>query len=377
MFVAWCIVRLYGASGFAEYLTIASLVSIFSVPSLGIQNAFAIGVATHLTDSQNPVGRKRSVNPLILGVGIVICWMSFTPLAFGALKTSVDLMIWSVPLVVSTIAISVGSGILQGSGAIIRWRVLLAATSLLQLPIVLFVTLFELTLTRFIFLLSIPGLTFALVVIVSNNFFWTVSERVRVSISGTMWPIQFAASSSLLLLLNRTLIGENRADLVVIMYLFSSISNVAISLGSASFSRLFRKNIVSWKILSIQTLVGLLPLMFGILLFIQQSRFRIPLPVLQSFRYPPVVDVVALTSSAVVWAVLGTILYSRMNLINRQLVWFSLGLLFIELLVFRFATVRGTAAIWMHASVGVCQLTATIGHILNKSLFAQPALKVT
>ena len=371
--VAWQLLQHFGTETFSDYLSIASLVGVFSIPSMGVQNTLAIITASQFSSIQLTKRSKASINVPTFTLIVVAVWLALGPIASKALLVGISDIWFGSPLVLATVLLAAGSGFLQGSGAVIEWRLLILATTTLQVPIVLLIRFFNLTLSNYLLLASLPSLVYVLVINRKSENFRPILQSSKVSLSNIAWPIQLATSSSLLILLNGVLFDDKSHDFVIYLYIFNFVTTVATTFGSNSFARLFRSHSRLTRNLFIQALVGLMPLITGLALILLRSGY---ISRIQLFTESDSISnsaILALTASAGVWSLLGFYLYSRIELFGLRFALIGFGVLSLEVYLIFSLGLRGEYAIWLHSICGIVQLFVAIVHIYADKSFSQAA----
>lgn len=232
---ALVIARNFDESYFATYLSIAALLSIISIPMQSIQNAYAIHTDAVITDVSRSTNSDDGIKIKKLIKILTTIWLCSLPILHEYSNIQLSTLISSTTLFVVLIPGAIVSGKLRKAKKFGEWRLLLSATSLIQIPIVFFVVAFKLSLWAYLLLMSIPTLTFTcLAIFIFKIHNTTKNKSVFIRWPSLLYSLVTSYSLQLPLILSLKLLGRSEVGSLFIFYIFS----ISISLGGVfgSFS---------------------------------------------------------------------------------------------------------------------------------------------
>ena len=250
---------------FATYLSIAAVLAIISIPMQSVQNAYAIGTQIS-SPSTNNYFNHTSVNKLFVILSLI--WFCSIPFLYVYSEIEISTLIASSALFFVLFPSTVVSGKLRNLQQFSEWRLLLAITSMFQIPVVLVTALFNLDLWTYLLLLCIPSLLY---VNFANLVFKikVVPERETVFVRWTslLYSLVSSYSLQLPLILSVKLLHGSEIGSVLNFYFFS----ITISLGSVFgtfFVPRFMNGSFTLKLRSKLNLIFCLPsIILGLFLF--------------------------------------------------------------------------------------------------------------
>lgn len=253
---------------FATYLSIAAVLAIASIPMQSVQNAFATD--SHAPPSSTSASNNRltgtSVNTLFLF--LFLCWLLLIPILHIYSEIKISELIASSFLFIVLFPSSVVSGKLRQLKLFSEWRLLLAITSMFQIPIVILTAVLKFDLWTYLLLLCIPSLLY---VSIASRFFKVKAlpetKKVFVGWTSLLYSLVFSYSLQLPLVLSVKLLSGSEIVSILNFYFFS----ITISLGSV-FGTFFIPRFLSGsfvpKLRSKVNLIFCMPsLLLGIFLF--------------------------------------------------------------------------------------------------------------
>lgn len=360
LFVAFIVLTIFGNGGFSNYLSITSLVSILAIPSIGIQNAMAVTSSRALNSNTLTQSSTRSITIKRYAIGVATIWITSAPIISIVLEIPLRELLSATLFVLAPISIAAGSGFLQGVSSIVEWRLLLLFSTFLQIPLIILVWLTTAELAFLVLLMAIPGQIFLLLVTRRHRHLRSYIKTIRIKFSGFLGPVQFAISSSLLILANKILFVVNDAKLISTVYIFGFLTNTASVVGSITFSRLLRLRSERLALLAIGALGALPSLGCGALIaFIQSLGLQVPI-LNKVVGSTSSIFLTALVSTSICWSISSSLYYAKFNTFASRFAAFGSGLLVLELTLILSLEIRGLEAVSLHALFGFLQLLLII-----------------
>ena len=250
---------------FATYLSIAAVLAIISIPMQSVQNAYAIGTQKPSLSTNNYLNHT-SVNKLFVFLSLI--WLCSIPFLYIYSEIEISTLIASSALFFVLFPSTVVSGKLRNLQQFSEWRLLLAITSMFQIPVVIMTAVLKLDLWTYLLLLCIPSLLYvSLASLVFKLTVLTDKKMVFVKWTSLLYSVVFSFSFQLPLVLAAKLLSESEIKSILIFYFFS----ITISLGSV-FGTFFVPRFLSGsfvpKLRSKTNLVFCTPsILLGIILF--------------------------------------------------------------------------------------------------------------
>jgi hypothetical protein len=155
------IARNFDEKYFATYLSVAALLAIISIPMQSIQTAYAIHPDKQEIRISLPRIHRSGTSVRSIIALLAMIWFCSLPILLKFSGIELNTLLASSALFLVLLPSNIVSGKLRNLERFSSWRVLLAGTALIQIPIAVFTATLNLDLWLYLLLLCAPSLVYS------------------------------------------------------------------------------------------------------------------------------------------------------------------------------------------------------------------------
>jgi hypothetical protein len=361
------IARNFDEKYFATYLSVAALLAIISIPMQSIQTAYAIHPDKQEIRISLPKIHRSGTSVRSIIALLAMIWFCSLPILLKFSGIELNTLLASSALFLVLLPSNIVSGKLRNLERFSSWRVLLAGTALIQIPIAVFTATLNLDLWLYLLLLCAPSLVYVSLALFVFDIPTTSNRHsVFVGWSSVCYSLVSSYSLQLPLIFSVKLIVGASLGSILIFYFFS----IAISLGSV-FGTFFVPSFVrgdfSPRVFSRVNLIFCVPsIALGLLLM---SPLKNLIPVLFGQKYAisfSGIFAILLIFSSMVWSMFASHSQIKLGDISWKILSSGSAVLFFEWMYLMFFVDSIEEIVLAHSLTSIIQLS-----ILNFGKFSR------